>query len=114
MRRTLLSAGVSGILDMGASDPRLERLARLAVAKYWPRQDDEDAARGWVFLFRKAGRYVYMVVPVYRRRYHAVVRFPRRLMTLDGPGLDDLDVRSISVLESDALRLATDDVGRDP
>lgn len=112
------STGLSALFDAGASGARLEQLARLTAAKFFGRQQDDDIGRNWTFMFRGQGRYVYAVLPIYRHRYHAVVRIERERTTLAGATepvtAEDFEVQSVSVFEEDALKLATQEVREEP
>lgn len=112
------SATISSLFDMQASDERLEQLARLTAAKHWHHQQEEGVGDTWTFLFRGLGRYVYVVLPIFRARYYAVVRVVGTLAVEIGRSgerfsHEDVEVRSISVLEEDALKLAIEEVRRD-
>lgn len=107
--------GLADLLDAGASDARLEQVARLTAAKHW-RSDDEEWGRRATFLFRRAGRYLYAVFPIYRRRYYAAVRVDRaELPAAPTPVRSGLfEVVTISVFESDALQIACAKAGEEP
>lgn len=110
-----LSVGLSQFLDVGASDARLEQLARLTAARYWM-STDTDWARSTTFLFRRAGRYLYAVFPIYRARYYAVVRVPRGAIAPDvapvSPGQFEIVV--ICVFEHDALKIVSQRIAEEP
>jgi hypothetical protein len=109
-------ATFSAMLDMGATDARLEQLARLTAARYWKRPHDPEWGRAVTFMFRPDGEYLYAVFPIYRRNYHAVVRVARADVPPGEERLkqEDVDVRAVSVLESDALRIASQEVMEEP
>lgn len=98
---------VASMLDAGATDARLEQLARLTAAKYWRQAHDEDWGREATVLFRPASRWLYAVFPIYRRRYYAVVRIDQQDMADAGAIRSDMfEVRGISVFEQDATQAA--------
>jgi hypothetical protein len=103
----ILSLYASTLLDAGARDARLEQLARLTASRYW-RSTDEDWERRTTFLFRRAGRYLYAVFPIYRRRYFAAVRIDRSEVPADPtPVWSGLfEVVAVCVFEQDALQIA--------
>jgi hypothetical protein len=113
-----LSASISSLLDDDVPDERLERVARLTAAKFIAHARQRDNGRTWTFLFRGRGTYVYIVLPIYRERYYAVVRVEGLKTTLAGGNTtltaEDFETQSISVLEADALRLACHALSEEP
>jgi hypothetical protein len=111
---------LSSLFDAGASDSRLDQLARMTAAKFWRAVgSDDDLGRSWVFVFAARARYVYIVLPIFRRRYWAVVRIEGVLWTLareSGERLtaEDFETKSISVFKPDALKLACQAVEDEP
>jgi hypothetical protein len=109
---------LSALFDSGVSDARLEQLARMTAAKFFSRQQEDEIGRTWTFLFKGKGTYVYIVLPIFRRRYYAVVRIEGLKTTMGGAKesvtAEDFEVQSVSVHESDALRLASHALSEEP
>lgn len=103
---------VSSLFDVGASDERLEQLARMTAAKFWKQPQDERWRKEATFLFRTGGRYLYAVFPIFRRNYYAAARVLKEAIPPGDERLsrEDVEVVAVSVLEHDALRIACREV----
>lgn len=109
-----VALAIASIFDAGASDTRLEQLARLTAARYWRQPEEEDWSRQATFLFRTASEWIYAVFPIFRRRYYAAVRVRKEDTAGTGAVRSDMfEVLGVTVMQEDAMQLAFHDVQED-